>query len=78
MNVQFADYLLRADDDESVAGKYLCVAFNPFLRTTADGDDQLIRPAERPGIKRLRLLLPITFVVLQIEQLVGCVCVAGQ
>ena len=50
LNVQYDDYLLPARD-EGIAGRYLCVVFNPFLRTTADGDDQRIRPADRPGIK---------------------------
>jgi len=49
LNVQSDDYLLSGDD-KAVSGKYLCVVFNPFLRTTADGDDQCIKPADRPGI----------------------------
>jgi len=46
--VQYADYLM-AGDIGAAGGKYLCVVFNPFLRTSAEGDDQRIGPAERPG-----------------------------
>jgi len=48
LNVQYEDYLL-GDKNGASAGKYLCVVFNPFLRTSADGDDQRIGTAERPG-----------------------------
>ena len=49
LNVQHVDYLLDGDDEGS-SGKYLCVVFNRFLRTSADGDDQCLKPVERPGI----------------------------
>jgi len=48
LNVQYEDYLL-SNEKGAVVGKYLCVVFNPFLRTSADGDDQRIGQAERPG-----------------------------
>jgi len=48
LNVQKEDYLLDGDN-AACSGNYMCVVFNPFLRTTADGDDQCITRTERPG-----------------------------
>ena len=53
--MQYEDYLLSEEKGAAV-GRYLCVVFNPFLRTSADGDDQCIGQAERPGYA-IKLLL---------------------
>ena len=70
LNVQHVDYLLSGDDG-GAGGKYLCVVFNPFLRTSADGDDQCLKPIDRPGIVNLRVLtLCLIYVASQESQLI--------